>query len=53
MEESQQVYPTLTEEQFQIIEEERELHLAGLTKSYTREEANEMIRNKGRFEDNE
>ena len=44
MEEIQQEHPELTEDQFQILEKERELHLAGKTKSYTREEANEIIK---------
>jgi len=33
----------LTEEQYQILERERELHLSGKSKSYTREEARQLI----------
>ena len=39
----------LTDEQFQILDEERELHLKGLTKSYTREEANQIIKGQRSF----
>lgn len=34
----------LTEEQCQLLEEERALHLSGESKSYTREEARELIK---------
>jgi hypothetical protein len=39
----------LTAEQFQILEKERELHLSGESKSYTREEANQIIRGQRGF----
>ncbi|WP_109608143.1 hypothetical protein [Mucilaginibacter oryzae] len=44
IEENQQEYPELTEEQLHFLEKERGLHLAGKTKSYTREEVNEIIK---------
>lgn len=34
----------LTDEQMQILEEEHQLHITGQSKSYTREEANQIIR---------
>lgn len=34
----------LSEEQFDILEHEQELHLTGKTKSYTRDEAMQIIR---------
>ena len=33
----------LTEEQYQILDHEREMHLSGKSKSYTREEARQII----------
>jgi hypothetical protein len=35
---------TLSEEQLQILDEERELHITGQSKSYSREEANQIIK---------
>jgi hypothetical protein len=40
---------TLTDEQIQILEEEHHLHITGQSKSYTREEANEIIRGQRDF----
>ncbi|QKJ29279.1 hypothetical protein HQ865_05755 [Mucilaginibacter mali] len=34
----------LTDEQFEILEKEHELHISGKSKSYTREEADQIIR---------
>jgi hypothetical protein len=39
----------LTDEQLQILDTEREMHLAGETKSYTRQEANEIIKGQRSF----
>lgn len=39
----------LTDEQLQILDTEREMHLAGKTKSYTRQEANEIIKGQRSF----
>jgi len=39
----------LTEEQRQILEEEHHLHITGQTKSYTREEAGQIIRGQRGF----
>lgn len=36
----------LTDEHLQILDEEREMHVNGKTKSYSREEANQIIRGK-------
>ena len=35
---------TLSEEQLQILDEERKLHITGQSKSYSREEANQIIK---------
>ena len=35
---------TLTDEQLQILEDERQLHLGGQSKSYSREEANQIVK---------
>lgn len=35
---------TLTDEQLQILEDERQLHLSGQSKSYTREEASQIVK---------
>ncbi len=35
---------TLTDEQFEILETEREMHLSGKSKSYTVEEARQIMR---------
>lgn len=40
---------TLTGEQFQILEKERELHLSGQSKSYTRAEASQIIKGQRSF----
>jgi len=39
----------LTAEQLEILDTERELHLAGKTKSYTRQEANQIIKGQRSF----
>ncbi|SHN24405.1 hypothetical protein [Mucilaginibacter sp. OK098] len=39
----------LTDEQLQILDTEREMHLAGKTKSYTRQEATEIIKGQRSF----
>jgi len=39
----------LTDEQLQILETEREMHVSGKSKSYSREEANQIIRRQIRF----
>jgi len=40
---------SLTKEQLVILEKEREMHLNGQTKSYTRQEANQIIRKQRSF----
>lgn len=35
----------LNDEQYQLLEEERALHISGESKSYTREEARQLIKN--------
>lgn len=35
---------TLSDEQLQILDEERELHVTGQSKSYSREDANQIIK---------
>jgi len=37
---------SLTDEQFELLEIERELHITGQSKSYTRQEAADIIRGK-------
>ena len=37
---------SLTEDQFELLEAERELHITGQSKSYTRQEAADIIRGK-------
>lgn len=37
---------TLSDEQFEILERERELHINGISKSYTRQEAKALITGK-------
>jgi len=39
----------LTKEQLAILDKEREMHLSGQTKSYTRQEANQIIRRQRSF----
>lgn len=39
----------LTDEQLNILETEREMHLAGKTKSYTRQEASQIIKGQRSF----
>jgi len=39
----------LTDEQFQILEKEREMHFNGQTKSYTRQQADQIIRGQLNF----
>jgi hypothetical protein len=39
----------LSDEQFQILELEREIHLSGKSKSYTMDEANQIIRGQRSF----
>ena len=39
----------LTNEQLQILDKEREMHLNGQTKSYGREEANQIIKGQRNF----
>jgi len=39
----------LTDEQLNILDTEREMHLTGKTKSYTRQEANQIIRDSEAF----
>jgi hypothetical protein len=39
----------LSEEQLQILDKERELHISGKSKSYTRTEAVEIIKNERSF----
>ncbi len=39
----------LTEEQMQILEEEHHLHITGQTRSYTRDEADQIIRGQRTF----
>jgi len=39
----------LTEEQLEILENERHLHLSGQSKSYTREEAHQIIKGQRDF----
>jgi hypothetical protein len=39
----------LTEEQIQILDMERELHISGQSKSYTREEASQIIKGQRSF----
>lgn len=39
----------LTNEQFQILEKEREMHFNGQTKSYTRQQADQIIRGQLNF----
>lgn len=39
----------LTKEQLAILDKEREMHLNGETKSYTRQEANQIIRRQRSF----
>lgn len=39
----------LTDEQLQILDTERELHLTGKLKSYTRQEANQIIKGQRDF----
>lgn len=40
---------SLTKEQLAILEKEREMHLNGQTKSYNRQEANQIIRRQRSF----
>jgi hypothetical protein len=39
----------LTEEQYRILDHEREMHLSGKSKSYTREEAKQIIKGERSF----
>ena len=39
----------LTDEQLQILDEERKLHISGKSRSYTRVEANQIIKNQREF----
>jgi len=39
----------LTDEQLQILDKEREMHINGQTKSYSREEANQIIKGQRAF----
>jgi hypothetical protein len=39
----------LTDEQMQILDKEREMHLSGQTKSYTRHEASQIIKGQRAF----
>jgi hypothetical protein len=39
----------LTDEQLNILDTEREMHLSGKTKSYTRQEANQIIKGQRSF----
>ncbi len=39
----------LSDEQLSILEKEREMHISGETKSYSREEANQIIRRQRDF----
>ena len=39
----------LTDEQLQILDKEREMHLSGQTKSYSREEARQIIKGQRAF----
>jgi hypothetical protein len=39
----------LTDEQLQILDKERELHISGQTKSYNREEARQIIKGQRAF----
>ena len=40
---------TLSEEQLQILDKERQLHITGQSKSYSREEANQIIKGQRTF----
>jgi hypothetical protein len=40
---------TLSDEQLQILDEEHEMHITGQSKSYSREEANQIIRGQRTF----
>ncbi|HEY8783074.1 MAG TPA: hypothetical protein VIM16_15720 [Mucilaginibacter sp.] len=39
----------LTDQQLQILEKEREMHISGKSKSYSREEANQIIKGQRAF----